>query len=134
MVESKQIIAKLFIAFGETLNSMDDNQFEQFLAGKAKLRLVTTEKRVKDPADEPGMAEAIAEFAKRIHGADSRAEAESLIASIKHPRRKDFLIRLSNSCGVSVRPKDTIAMIEHRLVEGVVGDKLRSNAIKSVAF
>ena len=45
-----------------------------------------------------------------------------------------FLLQLAKSCGVRVESKDSIALIEQKLVENVVGARLDSEAIKKVAF
>jgi hypothetical protein len=134
MRESRQTIAKLLAAFADTLNSMDDSEFDLFIEGKAKLRLVEkAQNRIKF-SDDTRLAETITELSQKLNDAESRADAESLIASIKHPRRKDFLLGLAKACGVSVGSKDSIAGIERKLIENVVGAKLRSQAIKNVAF
>ena len=134
MQESRQTIAKLLAAFADTLNSMDDSEFGLFIEGKAKLRLVEQQKNRRKPGDDNRLTQAIAELSQKLKEAESRADAESLIASIEYPRRKEFLLGLAGACGVSVGSKDSIAEIERKLIENIVGTKLRSQAIKNVAF
>ncbi len=134
MRESKQTIAKLLSAFAETLNSMDDREFDLFIEGKAKLQLVENHKPRAKSVTGGGDAEFVAELSRKLNDAESREEAERLIASVKHPRRRNLLVLLANACNVDVGAKDNIAIIERKLIENVVGAKLRSQAIQNVAF
>ena len=135
MDETKQTITKLMIAFADAMNSMDDREFNLLIQGKAKLRLVEDKTEPKQKSGENAYLEqAVAEVAQQLNEAESRESAERLIASIRHPRKKQFLLLLSRACGVSAGSKDTIAGIEQKLVEDTVGAKLRSQAIKRVAF
>ena len=134
MGEPKQTIAKLFVAFADALNSMDDREFDLLIHGKAKLRLVETQKNVRKPLDEKNAAEGISALAQKLNDAESREVAESLLASINYPRRRDALLLLAKTCNVSVGSKDSIARIEQKIIEDVVGTKLRAQAIKNVAF
>ena len=131
----KQTIAKLLAAFADALDSMDDREFDLLIQGKAKLRLVKDQKsRSKPPLDVSCLDKTVSEFAIKLNAAESREVARDLLNSIKQPRRRDFLVLLAKSCGVSVRSKDSIAVIERTLIENTVGSKLRSEAIKNVAF
>ena len=135
MRKSKQTIAKLLVAFADALDSMDDREFDLLIQGKAKLRLVEEQPEPKKQSvEDTCLDQTVAEIAQKLKDADSRESAGILIASINHPRRKNFLILLARACGVSVGSKDSIARIEQKLIENVVGSKLRSQAIKKVAF
>ena len=134
MSESKQTIAKLLVAFADALNSMDDREFALLIQGKARLRLFEERKTAKKPLADSCLDEAISELVQNLNSARSREDAESLIASIDQPRRRDFLVLLAKACGVSVGSKDSITRIEQMLIENVVGARLRSEAIKNVAF
>ena len=136
MSESKQIIARLFIAFADALNSMDNREFDLLIQGKAKLRLVERPKTRENGKllDTDSLEETLSEVAQKLNAAESREVAESLLASINQPRRKDFLLLLAKSCNVSVGSKDSVAMIERQLIENIVGARLASEAIQKVAF
>ena len=136
MSESKQTIAKLFVAFADALNSMDNREFDLLIQGKAKLRLVERPKTRENGKllDTDSLEETLSEVAQKLNAAESREVAESLLASINQPRRKDFLLLLAKACNVSVGSKDSIAMIERQLIENIVGARLASEAIQKVAF
>ena len=134
MSESKQALANLLFAFADVLNSMNDREFDLLLQGKVKLRVVNERKTMERADVDTNLQHVAMDLADKLSVAESREVAESLIASINQPRKRDFLVMLAQSCGVSVGSKDTIAKIEQKLVEGTVGLKLRSRAIQKVAF
>ena len=117
------------------MESMDDQEFERLIQGRTKLRTVgVREAPRKKPAVEECLDQEIADIAQKLNDADSREAAEALIAEINQPQRRKFLLALSQACGVGVGSKDNIGRIEQKLIEGVVGAKLRSQAIKKVSF
>jgi hypothetical protein len=134
MCESKQLNAKHLAAFADALDSMDEHDLDLLIQGKATLRLVKIRKLGKKPIDDSPMDEAVSEMAQNLKNAESREAAESLLASIEHPRRKEFLLLLAKACGVKLRAKDSVVMIKRSLIEDVVGTRLSSKAIQKVAF
>ena len=142
MSESKQTITELLRstskvtdALAEALDSIDDRGFDLLVQGKAKFRLVEEQKTgKKPPIDDSCLNQAVSELAEKLKNAESREVAESLLESISHPRKKGFLLLLAKACGTSAGSKDSIPRIERKLIENVVGTKLRSKAIQKVAF
>ncbi len=135
MCDSKQTLSRLLSAFADALDSMDAREFDLLIQGKAKLRIVENHKPKKVlPLDDSFLNGAISETAQRLNAAESREAAASLLASINQPRKKDFLMLLAKSCSVRVESRDSIARIEQKLVENVVGVRLDSEAIRKVAF
>lgn len=138
MHEAKQTIANLFAAFAEALNAMDDREFDLLLRGEAKLRLV--EKRQGKNGKNgrlltaAPLREAIPELAEKFQAAASREEAAALLAAIAKPRRKETLLLLAKEFSVNATARDNIEQIERQLIENVVGARLTSEAIRTVAF
>ena len=119
----------------DTLESMNDREIDLVLQGKARLRVVVNpEAQKKLPLDDSRLEKSVSEMAQKLNDAESREAAHGLFANINQPRRRAFLILLANACDVNVGSKDNMARIEQKLVESVVGAKLRSQAIKNVAF
>ena len=135
MRESMQKTSKLLSIVFDTLGSMDDREIDLLIQGKATLSVVEKNKTKKSIlVDDSCLDEAISDTARMLSASESREAAENLLASINQPRKKDFLLRLAKTCGVRVESKDSIAIIERKLVENVVGTRLDSEAIKKVAF
>ena len=135
MRESIQTTSKFLSIVFDTLGSMSDREINLLIQGNAVLKVVEKNKTKKAmPLEDSCLDESISDIAQRLNAAETREVAESLLASIDQPRRKDFLIILAKSCGVRVESKDSIARIERKLIENVVGVRLDSEAIKKVAF
>ncbi len=135
MRESKQTISRLLSAFADALDSMDEREFDFLIRGEARLCVVEKRKIKKaPPLNDSCLDGAITEIGQKLSTAESRESAASLLASINQPRRRDFLLLLAKSCGVRVESKDSIARIEQKLIENVVGSRLDSEAIRKVAF
>ena len=136
MDSAKHTISKLLVSFADALNSMDEQEFEQLIRGEGRLRFVSTSRsrNGRKVVVTKELQSAVKEVAKKLKNATSRETAEQLLATIDYPRRKDFLILLAQESRVRVESRDTIARIEHKLIERVVGTKLRSKAFKEVSF
>ena len=135
MSGTKKILTKLLVAFADALDSMDDREFDLLINGKARLRVVEPNRTTRAlPLEDSCLDGTISDMAKRLNAAESRESAANLLASIDQPQKKNFLLLLAKSCGVRVESKDSIARIEQRLIENVVGSRLDSEAIKNVAF
>ena len=135
MRESIQTTSKLLSIVFDTVGSLDDREIDLLVQGKATLRVVEKNKSQKAlPIDDFCLDEVISDTARKLSSAESREAAADLLASINQPRKRDFLINLAKSCGVRVESKDSIARIEQKLVENVVGARLDSAAIQKVAF
>lgn len=135
MRESRQMMSKLLSVVLDTVSAMDDREIDLLVQGKATLRVVEKNKSKRAiPADDSFLDEAVAEEARKLNDAESREGARNLLASINQPRKKDFLLLLAKACGVRVESRDSIARIEEKLVENVVGYRLDSEAIRKVAL
>ena len=135
MRESMQTTSKLFSIIFDTLSSMNDDEIDLLIEGKATLRVVERNRtKMAKSVSESLSSESISDIAQKLISADSREAAVNVLASINQPRKKDFLLRLAKSCGVRVESKDSISIVERKLVENLVGARLDSEAIKKVAF
>ena len=135
MRESTQTMSKLFSVVFDTISAMDDREIDLLIRGKATLHIVEKSRAKKSASlDNFHPNDAISETVRKLNAAESREVAADLLASIDQPRKKDFLILLAKSCGVRVESRDSIARIEQKLVENVVGVRLDSEAIRKVAF
>lgn len=132
MSESRQTVAGLLAAFARALDSMSDREYDLLIQGKATLGIVEERKQRGKRQDDSLLDEGISDLAQKLHDAESREVAKNLLASIDHPKRREFLIHLAEACKVRVTSKDNIARIEEKLVENVVGSRLRSEAIRNV--
>lgn len=130
----RKTLGKLLRAVGDSLQTMNDREFELLLQGKGTLRFTPTKGTVIKPEVEQHLSTDAAEVARQLENADSRETAKDVISMIKHRRRKEFLLLVAQKSGVHVEKRDSIARIEQKLIETIVGSKLRTQAFKEVAF
>jgi hypothetical protein len=130
----RKTLSKLLRAMGDSLQTMNDREFDLLLQGKGTLKFTPTKGTVIKPEVEQNLSTDVAEVARQLENADSRETAKDVISMIKHRRRKEFLLLVAQKSGVHVEKRDSIARIEQKLIETIVGSKLRTQAFKEVAF
>lgn len=124
MVDSVSL-AKLLRIFVATVESLDRKQIDQLLSGNAKLGLVAGKK--KDNArskisDQTGILE-------RLNNAKDRNDARRVLEEVTN---KDALSALARTLKVHVIKTDRKEVIESKIVEFIIGGKLRTEAIRSL--
>ena len=131
---NRQTLGKLLKAMGDSLQAMNDKEFDLLLQGKGTLRF-TPAREITHKSDVEHYLSADAdEVARQLDNANSREAAKGVLSAIKHRRRKDFLLLVAQKSDVHVEKRDSIAKIEQKLIETIVGSKLRTQAFKEVAF
>ena len=131
---NRQAIDKLLNIIEDSLCAMDDRELDLLLQGKGRLQFTATSVADERSETKPHLEEAARETAKQLADAETRDAARAVIASIDRPRRREFLLLIAQASGVRVGSKDSIARIEQRLIQAIVGSKLRSRAFKEVPF
>lgn len=130
----RQSLSRLMEIFADSLGTMDDRELHLLLQGKGTLAFTPIPVGRKPSEPKPDFRDTAEEIARQLKEADSRQVAKEIIASIDHPQRRDFLLLVAQVAGVRVASKDSIARIEQKLIQFIVGSKLRSRAFKEVAF
>lgn len=131
---NRQTIGKLFKVIGDSLLSMDDHEFDLMIRGKGILRFTPVSEPTKKRVVESQVHHDAVEIAKKLRAAETREDANIVISSIRHRPKKEFLSHVARAADVHVESRDSIAKIEHKLIEATVGAKLRSRAFKEVPF
>ena len=133
MTISKQQLSKLLFAFSDALESMEDHEFDLLLEGKAKLRIASAAAPKKSKSQASVVSEeTLKDLVSLLNQAESREAAENILSSVSFPRKRDLLKELAKRCNVVVGSKDSISMIEERIIENVVGAKLTSKAFRKL--
>jgi hypothetical protein len=130
-------LAEAFRAVAKQLAALSDDELAELVAGSATVRIETKASRQRTPAEGRGrraggtaaMAEVdLGELARELNGAESRDEAERLLRAGKltGPRLKE----LARILDITVQNKDTKDKLQAKIVEGTIGFRLRSRAIR----
>lgn len=129
---TRQDIKKLLQAFVNMLDQMTEEEYSQFLRCELELSFV---RQNKEPRKAKGILEEdLQALSSQINELKNREEAQNLLKNDSRVRLKDDLIRLAKFLHVHVERKDKREMIEDKIIEFVVGAKLRSRAIQSVSL
>ena len=131
---NRPTIGKLLKAFGDSLHAMDDRELDLLLQGKGMLSFTPAPRTGDRPETDARVLEAAREAARRLTKVDSREAAREVLASINHPRRREFLLLIAQASSIRVGSRDSVARIEQKLIQAIVGSKLRTRAFKEVAF
>jgi len=125
MTDKSGFIRLLRIVAG-TMETLDQEQIDQLLAGKAKLCIDPiarqSDKGKVLPPDHIRILE-------ELNESKSREEARSTLSAIAN---KDALAAFARTLKVHVVKHDRREDIESKIVEFVIGGKLRSEAIRSL--
>ena len=116
---------KLMRIFVSTIESLDQDQVDQLMNGKAKLTVLTSS-RAKD-VRQPLVDQS--EVMTQLNDCKDRTEAHQILSAIKS---RDALASFAKSLKVHVVKHDRREDIESKVIEFVIGGKLRTEAISSL--
>ncbi|MGN6116919.1 MAG: hypothetical protein ACTHN2_15515 [Nitrobacter sp.] len=118
-------LMRIFVA---TIESLDQDEVEQLLAGKAKLTIVSPKKTKGMSGKPPGD---LASISARLNESRDRTKAREILSEITG---RDSLAAFARSLKVHVVKHDRREDIESKIVEFVIGGKLRTEAIRSLSL
>jgi hypothetical protein len=110
------------------VDDMSDEDFEEFVHGSAKIALLRSSGRPAEATKRIDDQSLLAE----LRTSSSRHGALELLRSEK--RSKAMLMQLARSLHVHVSKSDNLEAIEEKIVENVIGARLRSEAIQGVSL
>ena len=122
----KNRLTKLLKIFLGTIEGLDQNQIDQLIAGKAKLSFVGTE-RAKETGAGPATDQA--DVLAKLNGCEDRDGARLVLSAITN---REALATLARALKVHVVKHDRREDIESKIIEFVIGGKLRTEAIQSL--
>ena len=125
-------IGLLLSALSEALLGMSDEEYAKMLRGEGGFQFVSD---LPAKANRPKPDERwpdVDKVAAGIARASTREDARKALGEIPKRARKKYLIEIAKLFGVHILTQDTIGKIEEKLVESVVGAKIRTDAIKSL--
>jgi hypothetical protein len=125
MIE-KGSLAKLFRLFATTIENLDQQQIDQLLAGKVKLTFTVAGKG-KEKNNIPPIDQAT--VLASLNGCKNREDARRVLSAITG---RDVLAALARTLKVHVIKNDRREDIEAKIIEFVIGGKLRTEAIQSL--
>jgi len=136
---NKQEIINLFKVMLKAFDSLDETELDQILKGKGRLEFIDIEtrnvqKRGKSTALPKTRltTEELQSLVIQLQSSTTREEAAGLLHKDNYALLKESLAKLAQLLGIHVDKSDRRDTLETKIVEFVVGAKLRSAAIKSL--
>ncbi|MEX0726383.1 MAG: hypothetical protein WD065_08960 [Planctomycetaceae bacterium] len=122
----KYALAKILRNLASTIEGMQEEDVERLLAGKSQLTLTPFEKAKKIQVESLDMH---SDLIERLNDCKDRDEARRLLISIA---TKDAISSLAKELKLYVSKNDRREDIENKIIEFVIGAKLRSEAIQTL--
>lgn len=122
----KSALAKVLRTLATTIEGMADEDVELLLAGKGKLTFTPSEKP-KNVHAEPSVDHST--LMSRLNDCKDRDEARQVLLSVA---TKDALTSLAKAQKLYVAKNDRREEIENKIIEFVIGAKLRTEAIQTL--
>jgi len=124
----KHALAKVLRAIAGAIDGLEQDEVDQLIAGKGKLTFTPTETPRKHEYNVSGDVVAVWQ---KLNDCKDRNEARQLLSSIAS---RDELASFAKMQKIHVTKQDRREDIENKLIEFVIGGKLRTEAIQSLNF
>ena len=136
---SKREVTNLLNAILKALKELDEAEYKQVLDGKGRIQFTGLEykdagrrKKGKALTKTKLTVEELHVLASQLQTCQTREEARELLYKGDLTLLKENLTQLARLLGIHVDKNDRNKTIEHKIVESVVGVRLRSEAIRSL--
>lgn len=122
----KNSLARFARLLAATIEGLDEQQIDQLLTGKGKLTFTATE-NVRQISSGPSLDQTA--ILEKLNGLKDRDEARQVLSQITN---RDALASLARALKIHVIKHDRREDIESKIIEFVIGGKLRTEAIQSL--
>ena len=120
-------------AFTEVVNKMTNEELDMLMKGEGSLKFAARNQRVKTAKLKYNVID-VGDIAKKLSNATNLEEAMEVLATIPKSGRRKYLAELATTFRVYITKRDTISSIEEKIIESVVGARMRSEAMLSLPF
>lgn len=122
---NKKEISKLFKIIANTVDSLDENQIYLLLSGDGELAFNLKKINNRNELDSSIIEGIVSEL-------DACKDRESAKSALERIQSKDILAKISKSLNLYITKNDKREQIEDKIIERIVGSKLRTQAIEGV--
>ncbi|WP_154717778.1 hypothetical protein [Methanolobus vulcani] len=117
----------------ETLSTISDKEYNELLAGDGHLVYETKSNHKKEINDNKEIDVSIyRNIADRIGSCETRDEAYQIIENEAMLKTKKDLLALTQASEIHTNKNDSREQIKEKIVESLVGFKIRSDSIKNI--
>lgn len=125
-MSQKAALVKILRALVIAIDSLDDEELDLLIAGKAKIKILPTDKP-KSVASASTLDQT--ELMSRLGACSDREQAKGILMEVTS---KDLLTTFAKNQKIYVAKHDRRDDIEHKIIEFIVGAKLRTEAIQTL--
>lgn len=122
----KHTLTKAIHAIAKAIDGLDQEEVDQLVAGKGRLTFTRNEKPRRN---ESNVSDDTSAVWQKLNDCKDRNEARLVLSSVT---RKDALTSFARMQKIHVTKQDRREDIENKLIEFVIGGKLRTEAIRSL--
>jgi len=122
----KNSLSRIVRIFAATIDGLDEQQIDQLLTGKGKLTFTAAE-NLRQMGSGPSLDQSA--ILEKLNGFKDRDEARQVLSQITN---RDSLASLARALKIHVIKHDRREDIESKIIEFVIGGKLRTEAIQSL--
>jgi len=126
-MKQKNIFSKLFRVIATVIENLNDDEIDNLLSGKATLIYQSQSISKDDQKELPKIENE--DIVNKLNECKDREEAKVILSEVPN---KDTLTAIAKSLKVHVVKYDRREDIENKLIEFVIGAKLRTEAIDSL--
>lgn len=133
-MRNAQPSAKLLRALADCLDASSSIDVDALVAGRAVLKIVNQDHKPRSPKqeaqDHPVLD--VSSLVGRLKDLNSRSEGESLLNGSALVRKD--LERLARALGLPVSKEDNTTRLREKIIEGAIGSRLASQAVRGNAY
>jgi len=134
-------MSNLIKAIARALNELDELQYQQLLEGKGRIKFIGLGGREKGERSKQKRSNKISltdseiqSLATELRECKTREEALKLVDKDGREILRESLVRLAKPLQVYVTKSDNNNIIKDKIVESIVGVRLRTEAIRGLKF
>ena len=134
-------MSNLIKAIARALNELDELQYQQLLEGKGRIKFIGLGEREKRERSKQRRSNKISltdseiqSLATELRECKTREEALKLVDKDGREILRESLVRLAKLLQVYATKSDTNNIIKDKIVESMVGVRLRTEAIRGLEF
>lgn len=125
MTQDRKALLTVVTRILNDLGRVSDDDLALVLKGRAKIRLLIEKANDKSPPETQQTPEALARLAADIKQSPSREAAEIRVKDMS----KGDLTALARQCDIPLTKRDSVERLREKIVEHMIGHRLRSEAI-----
>lgn len=134
MKHARSDIGRFLRRCAQFFDEMSDSEVESFIEGRLKLALVREGHERPQPLARRPHDDEFASLIEQLRAAESRAEALRILNKDPRLAAKGGIVQLARALELHVNKHDKRETVEDRVVEAVVGVRLRSEAIQGMSL